>query len=463
MSERSIPVVPPDPPSGPILERIITSDKQENAGNMSMVMRGDALGERKGSVVSYKNIVTGEESDDHMSEEVEEEEETDQDEHDTSVVDLQGMKVNEVSIGGYDCPEFVLSKYEESRMHRPWRRGVIVKLLGRKIGYKALETRLKQMWVRKGIINIIDVGNDYYLVAFTHEDDKNAALAEGPWFIYDHYLTVKEWSPDFQPNSDTIVNVAVWIRIAGLPIEYYDPKFLHFVGDRVGKTIKVDKNTLQQERGKYARICVEVNITKTLLAMFTIKGRRYKIEYEGLHLLCLKCGKFGHYKEGCQSTIKGKEVNVHDGNMKVITGGGDGNPNTKAVQKSLDAGDGPWQIVQKQRRGRKMSKNRRNNTPGGITEKNAKMVSGSRFTFLGDNECEVSGEKNIVENDRDAIKETTVAHTGNSDEGLKSNDENLIASLKLLDVQDKDATAIKAGDGGTSLQTIKEKGKGIMM
>jgi hypothetical protein len=121
------------------------------------------------------------------------------------------IRVEETKLGGYECPEFVFSKEEEKRIHRPWRRGVIVKLLGRRIGYKALETRLKQMWVRKGVITIIDLGNDYYLVAFSNEKDQYAALMNGPWFIYDHYLTVKEWSPNFHPSSDTISKVAVWV------------------------------------------------------------------------------------------------------------------------------------------------------------------------------------------------------------------------------------------------------------
>lgn len=43
-------------------------------------------------------------------------------------------------------------------------------------------------------------------------------------------------------------NVAIWIRIVGLPIEYYDPEVLKFIGNRVGRATKVDKNTLQQER-----------------------------------------------------------------------------------------------------------------------------------------------------------------------------------------------------------------------
>lgn len=141
--------------------------------------------------------------------------------------------------------------------------------------------------MRNGIINIIYLNQDYYLVAFTHEEDKNVVLSDRPWFIYDHYLTVKEWTPNFHPETDVIVNMAIWIRILGLPIEYYDPKLLHVIGYLARHTIKVDKNILQKERGKYARICVEVNISKMLLAMFSIKESIYKIEYEGLHMLCL--------------------------------------------------------------------------------------------------------------------------------------------------------------------------------
>lgn len=147
------------------------------------------------------------------------------------------------------------------------------------------------MWVRKYIINIIDLSRDFYLVAFKHEKDKNTTLSDGPWFIYDHYLTVKDWSSDFYLESVSIENIVVWIRISGLPIEYYDSKVLHLIGNRVGRAVKVDKNTLQEDRGKYVRFCMEVELAKPLLAMFTIKERKYKIEYEGLHLMCLKYRK----------------------------------------------------------------------------------------------------------------------------------------------------------------------------
>lgn len=40
------------------------------------------------------------------------------------------MRVEEVIIGGYECPNFVFSKKEEKQIYRPWRRGLIVKFLG---------------------------------------------------------------------------------------------------------------------------------------------------------------------------------------------------------------------------------------------------------------------------------------------------------------------------------------------
>lgn len=162
---------------------------------------------------------------------------------------------------------------------------MIIKLLGRKIGYKTLE-RLKQMCVRKGVISIINQSNNYCLVAFTHDDNKNATLVDGPMFIYDHYLSVKDWSPKFQPGSDTIENVAVWIQISGLRIEYYDARVLSFIENRVGKTVKVYKTTIQQEREKYVRLYVEVSLTKPLITTFSIKWRIYKLSIKG-YTFCL--------------------------------------------------------------------------------------------------------------------------------------------------------------------------------
>jgi hypothetical protein len=249
-----------------------------------------------------------------------------------------------------------------------------------------------------GVTNIIDLGNEYYLVAFSHEEDQSAALMNGPWFIYDHYLTVKEWSPNFHPTSDTIKKVAVWVRIPGLPIEYYDAKVLKSIGDRIGRKVKVDKNTLKQERGKYARLCVEVDLTKPLLAMFMIKERKYNVEYEGLHLLCTTCGKFGHYKEGCPDILKKSEQ----------TNGG-----TKGDQSANDDGHsdlagsnvaGPWVVVKKTKRTRK-GKEREDPVGARISPATGDIngdphLKGSRFVSLSEDSTDMNKDLAIISDER---------------------------------------------------------------
>lgn len=132
-------------------------------------------------------------------------------------------------------------------------------------------------------------GTEFFLVTFSNEEGRYKALVEGPWPIYDHYLTVREWCLNFYPCTASIEKVPVWISFSELPIEHYDSRILEHIGNRIGRTMKVDKNTLFTTRGKYAKLCVEVDLTKPLLALIDVKDKHYRIEYEGLHLLCLTC------------------------------------------------------------------------------------------------------------------------------------------------------------------------------
>ena len=64
----------------------------------------------------------------------------------------------------------------------------MVTVLGRKVGLRQLETKLKRDWEKKGSIKIIDVPRDYYQVLFTSEEGYNNAFLHGPWIIFDHFI-----------------------------------------------------------------------------------------------------------------------------------------------------------------------------------------------------------------------------------------------------------------------------------
>ncbi|KAF7811664.1 putative ribonuclease H protein At1g65750 family [Senna tora] len=65
------------------------------------------------------------------------------------------------------------------------------------------------------------------------------------------------------------------------------------------------------ERGRFARICVEVDLSKHLLAKFTLRKKTRRIEYEGLHMICFSCGVYGHRKENCPLNKKEQVIDLN--------------------------------------------------------------------------------------------------------------------------------------------------------
>lgn len=134
------------------------------------------------------------------------------------------------------------------------------------------ESKLQRSWTKNGTIQIIDMHDEYYQVIFQNEEDYKHALFEGPWKVADHYLIVQRWRPLFLMNAEKIRRVAVWIRIPRLRIELCNETFLRRVGMALGNFLKVDRLTSIHSKGKYARICVELDLDKPLETHIVVRG-----------------------------------------------------------------------------------------------------------------------------------------------------------------------------------------------
>lgn len=175
----------------------------------------------------------------------------------------------------------------------------IVKVMGRNVDYTYLLKRLTTIWHPKARMELVTMENGYYLAKFAFVDDYEFAKYGGPWMVLDHYLIVKEWIPNFDPFTDKTESMIVWVRFPCLSVEYFDYNFLMKVGKKIGRPINIDTATSLVSRASFARICVEVDITKPLLSKFMLRRRVQPIVYEGLHLICFKCGVYGHNVDSC--------------------------------------------------------------------------------------------------------------------------------------------------------------------
>ncbi|KAI9123882.1 hypothetical protein K1719_005182 [Acacia pycnantha] len=259
---------------------------------------------------------------------------------------------------------------------------VVVKLLGRRIGYRHLRSQLQSLWKPSGQFKLIDLHDDCFLVRFQDDLDYQHALLTGPWMIFGHYLTVQPWTPAFRPQ-DHVVN-------------------------------QVDYNTDSGDRGKFARIAVVIDLTKPLISKIQVDGELIYVEYEGLPSICFECGRYGHLQISCPTKMVAATVPPPSSDS----------PMAPVAEARETAEFGAW--MQFQRRRRNVV---RGNKP--ISASNGKNgVNGSRFEVLRDSlneEAQKSDDpgKSIqilnkeISNGKKAVKETRGAKKAVSGSGIK--------------------------------------------
>ncbi|CAN1824773.1 hypothetical protein LINPERHAP1_LOCUS30896 [Linum perenne] len=158
------------------------------------------------------------------------------------------------------CPKISFTDEEIQSFYRPWSKALVVKVLERSFSFGAVRRRLENLWARNGNIQVSDVSNSFFLVRFADPDDYRRAAFEGPW------------------------KVAV-----------------SRIGNCIGRTVKIDLATSEGARARYARVCVEIDVTKPLLGKYMIEDRTLRIEYESLENICGACGTYGHKRDCCPS------------------------------------------------------------------------------------------------------------------------------------------------------------------
>ena len=61
-------------------------------------------------------------------------------------------------------------------------------------------------------------------------------------------------------------------------------------------------------RGRYARICVQIDVSKPLIKTVLIGGLVQDVVYEGIGALCFGCKRVGHKRERCPYVVQSSGV-----------------------------------------------------------------------------------------------------------------------------------------------------------
>ncbi|CAN1129317.1 hypothetical protein LINPERHAP2_LOCUS5155 [Linum perenne] len=153
-----------------------------------------------------------------------------------------------------------------------------------------------------------------------------------------------------------------WVRLPKLPIQFFNWLAVERIGNHIGKTVRLDLATSEGARARYARVCVEVDLSRPLLGKYVIEDNVYLVEYESLDNICYSCGMYGHKEETCKLAVPSETVVPPiNGESSERTVGSDGN-------------SGSWMSVKRRQRKPSVSPE---------TTPQPKQSQGSRFDVLG--------------------------------------------------------------------------------
>ncbi|KAK9273415.1 hypothetical protein L1049_018225 [Liquidambar formosana] len=153
--------------------------------------------------------------------------------------------------------------------------------------------------------------------------------AGGNWNLNLGVFHISRWIADFNPYNLVLKHSQVWIRLYGLAQEYWHRQNLLEIARGVGIPLQIDRATLNQVYGHYARILVEIDMSQTPPESIRVEREGFgffvDVYYENLPAFCSHCQSVGHDAIHCRvvkeagakaganlaSEIKAKNVVYH--------------------------------------------------------------------------------------------------------------------------------------------------------
>jgi hypothetical protein len=196
-------------------------------------------------------------------------------------VDLLGQKLVTIEhvLGNKLLPMLHVEKNFIDELSIPWKDALVVKLEDCRPEVNIMKNKLESVWNLAGKFDLKEIGDGFFMVKFNNEEGKANVIDGVPWKIGDCYLFVRKWTSDFNTEKE-IFKSMVWARILSLNFVYYDESFLWTLASAIGHPVKVDLDTLHVEYGRFARVCVDIDIRYAVVFKIGINGEWYEVQYE---------------------------------------------------------------------------------------------------------------------------------------------------------------------------------------
>ncbi|XP_073101892.1 uncharacterized protein [Elaeis guineensis] len=184
-----------------------------------------------------------------------------------------------------------------------WKIAIIGKFLSKGFPLNFIQKELKIRRAVEGDFQEMPLSEGLLLFSFPSTEIRDGVLTNGPWSLAGQLLAMEAWRPSFKPGKDQLKHVSVYIHLPDLPLELWDKEMLMKIMIVAGKPLFLDNWTERSTRMEFARLCVQLDLTKPICSGTKIEVNDsitwQEFIYEDLPDICYHYGKIGVVFEVC--------------------------------------------------------------------------------------------------------------------------------------------------------------------
>nr|XP_009768740.1 PREDICTED: uncharacterized protein LOC104219715 [Nicotiana sylvestris] len=149
---------------------------------------------------------------------------------------------------------------------------------------RAIERFIANQWINVHKPKVLFHNDGYFIIMLNNSEEREDVMLKGPYTINSRPIIIRPWSENFDFNEEVLKITPLWAKLPKLPLNYWRKQALNKIGSGLGKPLYVDACTTVAERVSYARVLIEMDVTRPLSEKIKLYDHRGKVNEQIVQL-----------------------------------------------------------------------------------------------------------------------------------------------------------------------------------
>ncbi|XP_039045103.1 uncharacterized protein LOC120184793 [Hibiscus syriacus] len=183
-----------------------------------------------------------------------------------------------------------------------WKYSLVGQFLGAAPNFAAMKMIIISLWKNSqqgSNVQVSYAGPNLYLFSFDSDSARDWVLENGPWYIYNKPLILRQWEPNLKKLHFDLTRISIWVHLYNVPLELFTNDGLSYIASAIGFPLSMESVTTTKTRLEFSKVCVEIGVSDVIPKFIDVvlnNGQETSIlvEIPWLPPCCKPCNSFAH-------------------------------------------------------------------------------------------------------------------------------------------------------------------------